>query len=150
MDIAALTAELDTDPEGLGYSKAITAQENADLINTLGGGSDTLRNLIPLELVNEIGIDAYTVLRGRTRSSDDAVATTAEVVLDFLQFSPDEGLSIAAGSPFRDALLAAGIPGGITASLLALATVEQSRSDELGLGVVGDGHVRSCPGWEGV
>lgn len=149
MDIAALTTELDTDPEGLGYSKVITAQENADLINAPGGGSDTLRKLTPLEIVDEIGVTAYTTFRERTRSIDDAVATSAAVVIDFLNFAPETGLSIAPGSSFRAALVAAGIPVGIATDLQTLATVERSRAEELGLGVVGDGHVRSCPGWEG-
>jgi hypothetical protein len=148
MDIAALTAELDADPEGLGYSKGLTAQENADLINAVGSGSDTLRNLMPLEIVDEIGVTAYTTFRERTRSTVTAIAATADVVIDMMNFAPEEGLSIAVGSPFRDALLAAGIPAGVATALITLATVEQSRADELGLGVVGDGHVRSCVGWE--
>lgn len=149
MDITALTTELDDDSEGIGYSKAITAQENADLINAIGGGSDTLRNLTPLEIVEEIGVTAYTAFRERTLDSDAGVATTANVVIDFLTIAPDDGLSIAPGSPFRAALIAAGIPAGIATALGTLATVERSRAEELGLGVVGDGHVRSCVGWEG-
>ena len=159
MDIPALTLELNTDPEALAYSGK-SAQEVADLLNAPRVTGTTLRRIHPIEILDTIGIAAYQTLVLRKIDPDPAVAGPATVVDAYLNFSAaaaalsdgtlESGLSIAAGSPFRDALLAAGIPDGMADDLLALATVDvvQSRAEQLGLGVIGDGHVESCIGTE--
>ena len=149
MDIAALTLELTDDPEGLGYT-GHTAQEVADLLNAPRVTGTTLRRISAVEFVDTIPEAAFRALLVNMKSNTAAVAGPAQRLEAYLRYANDAGLDISAGSKFREAALAAGLTTDMGLALLALATVDvvQSRAEQLGLGIVGDGHVRSCVGTE--
>jgi hypothetical protein len=129
MDIRALKAELTTDPLGLGYAAAKTPTAMCALLNVKRNVART--SLTPVELWENTEFPEYRTLSQPDRDAYQAILTLGIV-------------DITAGSKSRTTLLALFAAGSTTrANLVAFAgkSLQASRAETLGLGVVAEGNV---------
>lgn len=153
MNIAALTSEIANDPLTIGYS-SMTDQQVADSLNGLTRTRQTPISSAELLAWSGAGADASTKCRyeriqeAAATHGTNAVRGAAVAALGMIE---RDGTSLDLSRSDRMAMLNAIVAGGVLTAgekdeLLALGAQSISRADELGLGIVGDGHVASARG----
>lgn len=130
MDIKKLKQEIDTDPLGRGYSIMSDAEVAIDL-NTAYRDTIATR-LDPADVYNAIDDTEW-----------DALSTAGQdEIYNIIHVGTINGLPIAPGDRARQRIKDVfGISSQTLINLLAIATTQISRGQELGLGLVRIGHV---------
>lgn len=132
MDIAALATELTTDPLARGYS-AMTNQQAADSLNNVKDRPRDRGVISSYEIIDATVPAEWAALSAAEKQRYQTIVGAGQVNTK----NPNT----------RAAFLAMFAAGTTTrTNLAALQTELVSRAVELGLGVVGDGHVASARG----
>lgn len=131
MDIAVLATELTTDPLGRGYAGMSDAQAAASLNTANRDGPD--RDVIPsYELINATVPAEWAALSAAEKQRYQTITGAGMVDISNTNVRSSLAAMFTAGTTTRT-------------NMLALRAGPQiSRATELGLGVVGDGHVASA------
>lgn len=133
MNIAALATELTTDPLGRGYAAMSDVQAAASLNTRNRTGPD--RGIIPsYELINATVPAEWNSLSATEKQRYQTITGAGSVDIQNANVRAALAAMFGAGTTTRTNMVA--LQSGVSIS----------RADELGLGVVGDGHVASARG----
>ncbi len=141
LDLDALRTEIQTDPDQLGYAPAVATGSANQVAAIINAPRYAAYGPIPITPVL-IWLAKWGImprLREATQGADKQIAGIAEVALLLVQNPniPALDVSLPAVQQMLTALVLAGvIPIEASDELLALAPIQQSRAEQLGLGTV--------------
>ena len=143
-----LTAELQNDPEGLGYA----AMSDVEVVTAINAETQTARQTVPLWQVKKAAIENnfWLAIKAAAAShADEQVKGVANIVLDYVDDTRFNNLDMDLVS--TQTMLGALVAGGVITQdfsdlLNGLANTTTSRAAILGLSQVSDGHIKSARG----